>query len=605
VAIQCWGVPVRKSVLALLFLVPAMLLSASGIFGGDESAKEQERFDGPAELPRVHVQSALADTPAHGQVREVHEGDDLQKAIDGSKCGDTLSLQAGATFRGLFRLPNKPCDDSHWIILRTSAPDNSLPPEGTRIAPCYAGVASLPGRPDFHCSSTKNVMTKIQFDGTGASGPILFLSGANHYRLIGLEVTRAKPQLHMRDLITPDQPESIAHHLVLDRLWIHGTAQDETKGGVHLSGVTYGAIVDSYFSDFHCIARSGSCTDAQAVNGGTGDTPGGPYKILNNFLEASGENILLGGAAGSTTPADIEIRHNHFFKPLLWKPGQPGFVGGYTGDPFIVKNHFELKNAQRVLLEGNLLENCWGGFSQAGFSILLTPGNQGGKCPKCQVSDVTIRYNKVSHIASGIAIATALPKQKTPSSGGERFSLHDLVFDDIDPTTYKGFGAFALVGSVEPAVNSVKIDHVTAFPPGSLLQILNQRDKLKNFTITNNLLTAGKRQIVGAGGGPTNCTHPRDDPAAALNNCLVNPVFNHNLIIGGRGSWPPGNILVDDPAAAGIQAFHDGRDGDYRLCQQAGKNGCKKPSPGLKAGTDGRDIGADIEAIETATSGVE
>jgi hypothetical protein len=595
---------VPVSLLALALLVP-VTLPASGKLGTDDSAKASDRFDGPAELPRVHVQSALADTPANGPVHEIHEGDDLQKAIDGAKCGETLALQAGATFRGVFRLPNKPCDDSHWVVLRTSSPDSSLPAQGTRVTPCYAGVASLPGRPDFHCSSVKNVMARVEFDGAGASGPIVLLAGANHYRLSGLEITRARPQLHMRDLIATDEPGSTAHHLVFDRLWIHGTSQDETKSGVHLNGITYAAIVDSYFSDFHCIARSGSCTDAQAVNGGGGDAPGGPYKIVNNFLEASGENILFGGAPGSTTPADIEIRRNHFFKPLLWKPGQSDFVGSHTGDAYIVKNLFELKNAQRVLFEGNLLENCWGGFSQSGFAIVLTPANQGGKCPKCQVRDVTIRYNKISHVGSGITIATGVGKQMAASAGGERFSIHDLVIDDIDATFYKGFGAFIFVGSIEPAVNGVKIDHVTAFPSGSLLSIINQKDKLKDFTITNNLLTAGKRAIVGAGGGPTNCAQARDDAAAAIKNCMADAVFTHNLIIGGKGNWPAGNILLDDMTAAGVQDFHDGRGGDYRLCRQETKGGCKKPSPGLKAGTDGKDIGADGDAVDAAIAGVE
>src|SRR6266571_4241328 len=83
----------------------------------------------------------------------------------------------------------------------------------------------------------------------------------------------------------------------------------------------------------------------------------------------------------AATPTDIEIRGNHFFKPMSWKPGEPGFVGGASGRPFIVKNLFELKNAQRVLLEGNLLENCWGGFSQNGYAVLLTPKNQSNQCP--------------------------------------------------------------------------------------------------------------------------------------------------------------------------------------------------------------------------------
>lgn len=594
-----------------LFILPLLIIGvATAIFPAAarpaaSDAAKKEGFDGPAELPRVYVHSALADTPAPGRVHEIHQGDDLQKAIDDAKCGDTLALQAGATFSGLFRLPKKTCDDSHWIILRTSAPDNGLPPEGARITPCYAGVASLPGRPDFHCPSPKNVLARVIFDGKGESGPILISSGANHYRLIGLEITRSRPEAHLRHLIATDDAASNADHLVFDRIWLHGTPTDETKDGLHLSGVTFAAIVDSYVNDLHCIAGKGSCTDAQAVNGGTGDLPGGPYKIVNNFLEASGENILFGGAAATTQPADIEIRHNHFFKPLLWKRDQPGFVASYTGNPYIVKNHFELKNAQRVLLEGNLLENSWGGFSQAGFSLVISPANQGGNCPACQVSDVTIRYNKVSHVGGGLELAAALSTvARAASSGSQRYSIHDLVVDDIDHDKYEGFGLFALILSQHPPIRDVRVDHVTAFSTRTLLSILNHGSKLENFTITNNLFSTGGRRIVSAGGGATNCTRGRDTPAEALNNCFVNPVFTKNLIIGGGTGWPPDNFVVNDSMMAGIRDFHEGNGGNYRLCDEA-KDGCKKRSLGLKAGTDGKDIGADIEAVDEATRGAE
>jgi hypothetical protein len=423
--------------------------------------------------------------------------------------------------------------------------------------------------------------------------------------LIGLEVTRAKPQFHVRHLIAPDKPESAAHHLILDRLWVHGTAQDETKDGVHLSGMTYAAVVDSYFSDFHCIAGKGSCTDAQAVNGGTGDLPGGPYKIANNFLEASGENIMFGGAAGSSTPADIEIRHNHLFKPLAWKPAQPGFIGSDTGNPFIAKNHFELKNAQRVLFEGNILENSWGGFSQAGFSILLLPANQGGQCPSCQVTDVTIRYNKVSHVGGVLAIATSLSsKERAASAGGSRFSIHDLLVDDIEAEAYRGFGVFAVLASNTPPLHNIRIDHVTAFPQRTLVSILSTAGKIEGFSVTNSVFRAGIRQIVSAGGGQANCTLPRDSPLDALNNCFANYTFTHNLIIGATKNWPTGNILLAD-SVAGIREFRDGNGGDYRLCRAAGEESCKKASPGIGVGTDGKDLGADIEAVEAATAAAE
>src|SRR6266487_892468 len=91
---------------------------------------------------------------------------------------------------GAFHFPQKSCDDAHWIIVRTSAPNSALPPEGTRLTPCFAGVASLPGRPDFHCALVKNVLAKLQFDGRGRVGPIVFTPGANHFRFIGLEISR-------------------------------------------------------------------------------------------------------------------------------------------------------------------------------------------------------------------------------------------------------------------------------------------------------------------------------------------------------------------------------------------------------------------------------
>ncbi|MGH9513716.1 MAG: hypothetical protein ACRD2U_16425 [Terriglobales bacterium] len=587
---------------AIAFVVFTTIAFASE--GND--AAQAARFDGPAELPRVYVQSSVSATPAPGRVLEVHASDNLQTAIDGAKCGDTLKLEAAATFRGVFRLPAKPCDDSHWIIIRTSAPDASLPPEGTRISPCYAGVASLPGRPDFHCATAKNVLAKIEFDGDGGSGPILFLPHANHYRLIGLEITRGNPQFHVRNLIQPKNPEDTADHLVFDRLWLHGTAEDETKGGIHLSGTTFVAVVDSYFTDFHCIARKGSCTDAQAINGGGGDEPGGPYKIANNFLEASGQSIMFGGAPGTTTPADMEIRGNYLFKPMFWKPGQPDFSGSYTGDPYIVKNNFELKNAQRVLFENNVLENCWGGFTQKGFSIVLTPVNQGGKCPKCRVTDVTIRYNEIRHVGGALNIATATGSHFV-SSGGERYSIHDLLVDDIDGAKYGGPGSFAFIISVAPPLKSIHMDHITAFPERAILSVINRGPEIEDFAVSDSIFSAGERQLMGAGGGPTNCAQARDDPGTVLKNCFANASFTNNLIIGGTGNWPHGNILVKRATDAGLRDFKGGQNGDYHLCR--GKEDgadCAKASPALNRGTDGKALGADIEGIdiEKAISGV-
>lgn len=588
-----------KAISFIFFLLISVCLQCA-------SAQESSRFDGPAELPRVHVRSAMADTPAPGRTRLIKETDNLQRALDDAKCGDTLRLEAGAVFRGVFRFPTKSCDDAHWIVVRTSSPDDTLPAEGTRLTPCYAGVASLPGRPDLQCSSVRNVMAKLELNTRNSVGPVLFLNGANHYRMIGLEITRAVPELKVHNLVQLQDQNESAHHLVFDRLWLHGMPTDETKAGLALSGMTDVAVVDSYFSDFHCIAKNGACTDAQAIFGGTGTSAGGPYKIENNFLEASGQSIMFGGGAGTTTPTDIEVRRNHLFKPMIWMPGEPGFVGAFTGDPFIVKNHFELKNAQRVLFEDNILENCWGGFSQAGFSILLTPANQGGRCPSCRVTDVIIRYSKISRVGSGLQIATATGNRENPmiSSGGERFSIHDVLITDVEGKAYKGLGVSVLIVSTEPPLKDVRIDHVTVFSPLAAVAIINREGKLSGISITNSILGAGERGIFGAGGGAENCTsRTSNNPADLLGACFDNPVFSHNLIIGGKGKWPGENMLVNDVEAAGLWKTENSS--EYRVCRKKGESpSCKKTSVAVGAAGDGKDVGADVDAIENATAGI-
>jgi hypothetical protein len=66
----------------------------------------------------------------------VNAGGNLQAAIDAAKPGDTIVLQAGATFAGSFKLPAK--GGTTYITIRSSTPDSQLPPPGTRITPAHA-----------------------------------------------------------------------------------------------------------------------------------------------------------------------------------------------------------------------------------------------------------------------------------------------------------------------------------------------------------------------------------------------------------------------------------------------------------------------------------
>jgi len=557
--------------------------------------------DGPAELPKACYYTALDGTPSPGKQVQVTAKSDLAHEIESAKCGDTLLLPAGLSF-DVTELPAKKCDDAHYITVRTETPDAKLPPEGSRISPAWGGIASLPGRPAFAQPSggpARLLATIVVHRPDGASV-------GDHIRFIGIEWT-TRPDANIGRIITVEKTD----HVIFDRNWIHPADGAEVGHGV---GIVHGAkniaVINSYISGLNCIARTGKCTDATGIGGGSGDDPISTLKIYNNFIEASGENILFGGSGATIVPTDLEIRRNHLFRPMLWKEGEPGYVAGASGNPVIVKNNLELKSAVRVLFEGNLLENSWGGFSQTGFSILLTPKSQSNKCPVCRVNDITVRYNRVRNVAGVLQIANALAKTGGAPEDGGRYSVHDLFADRLHDQDFKGGGAFLILVSTQPPVHDVLVDHVTAFLRGNLLSVLDAGAKMSNFSITNSVFAPGDRRpaIASAGGGPGSCASKTQHQGgeAVLDACFDGYKFEKNLIIGGRGSFPKGNITVGSAEAAGIRNFDPKEDAsqDPRLCHAKGP-GCSKASPGAGTASDGRDLGADIDAVEAAIAGVE
>lgn len=581
-----------------------------------------------AQLPRNCINTAMTSMPAPGRTISVTNWAGLRDALAKANCGDRILIAAGSTIRGNNILPAKRCDDAHWIQIRSNAPDSLLPMAGRRLTPCYAGVRSLPGRPILNCASLKVVTAKLIAADNGL-GPIQFANGANHYHIgPGLEITRPAGTGVNFNLV---DARGISHHIVIDRDWIHGTATDDTRRGVFLGGITRAAVIDSYLNDFHCAVRAGTCGDSQAVAGGTDSKPAGIYRIHNNFMEAAAETVLFGGvSANSATPADIEITRNHMFKPLTWMPGQPGYVGAAdktpsacpTWDrngggkcPFIVKNLFELKNAKRVLLEGNILENVWGGFSQMGQSILVNGLNNSYKAVNSQVSvtDLTIRYNRIAHTHSGIGIAnpnmTDPYGHPVPSLPIARFSIHDNVFNDISekytnrddrlPGTMLLIGHCSLCKRLNVSEGTF-IDHntVVMVQPRFLMFVgAPSTAKIPNFILTNNLVTLAPGIMVnsiGPAAGP--CAAFGSTNLARIQNCFSPYMMRGNGFTSASGVWPLGNFFLPNPWIVQFANYSGGVNGDYRLTAS---------SPFKARATDGKDIGADIDAVNRHIQGVK
>ena len=614
-----WSSRHRVFFLLALALTQATLLGMSSDKGPAVSSGLAQ-FDGPAELPRVSMKSSLADSPAPGKTWKLKSGDDFQGTLNRAACGDTIALSAGAVFTGNFTLPAKNCDDDHWIVVRTDAPDAALPPEGTRLTPCFSGVDSLAGRPALNCSSTKAITARLM---AVRAGPLTLASGANHYRIgPGLEITRPVGT-GINYALIGKEANVPADHIIVDRVWVHGTAQDETTRGIFLSGVAYAAVVDSFFSDFHCAAGIGACTDSQAIAGGTGTLPQGIWKIENNFLEAAAENVMFGGnSRNSVTPADITIRHNHLFKPLTWmpRPPQPGYVGapdrvpsgcrrfdpnGGGQCPFVVKNLFELKNAQRVLFEGNILENAWAGFTQHGQSILIEGANTSFSATYSNVSvvDVTIRYNRISHTHSGFGITDPSGPNAVPNLPVARVSVHDDIFDDVSEAYANAdeTGGWALELLDCPrceAMRDISINHITEILSNEktfLVVGTTPDNPIRNFTYTHNIATAVPDMAVQGTGPKAPCAFDGHSNVDRITRCVSPYTFTANALIGASNAWPKGNFFPRDLKDVKFINHREGSGGNYHL---SGESPCKRIS------NDGKDLGADVDAVERETAGV-
>jgi hypothetical protein len=174
---------------------------------------------------------------------------------------------------------------------------------------------------------------------------------------------------------------------VLERLYVHGTKVLHTRRCIALNSANT-AIVDSYIDE--CHSNSG---DSQAIYGWNGP---GPFKIVNNYLAAGHEVVGFGGPTPGIKgliPSDIEIRLNHITRPLSWK-------GVWT-----IKNLFEMKSGQRVIFEGNVLENNWMS-AQPGFAILLQGVTDTNDAPQNRIWDVMIRNNIIRNTAAGVNLAS-------------------------------------------------------------------------------------------------------------------------------------------------------------------------------------------------------
>lgn len=485
-------------------------------------------------ITAVYVPPAVPPTTTFN----VSAGDNLQAALNAAQAGDTILLEAGATFVGNFVLPAKPGNE--YITIRSAASDSQLPPAGARMNPSYA--AYLPKL------MSPNTMPAL------ATAP-----GAHHYRLLFVEFMATYQGYN--DIVTlgdgsdaQNTLDSVPHHLIVDRCYVHGDPVYGQKRGIALNS-SETSILNSYIVE---IKRVGQ--DSQAISGWNGP---GPFLIENNYLEAAAENIMFGGAPPfipDLVPSDIVVRRNHLTKPLAWRTQN-----------WLVKNLFELKNAQRVIVDGNLMEYNWLS-GQSGYAILFTPRNPGGTAPWSVVQQVEFTNNIVRHVAGGFNILGVDNTQVTQLTNN--IVIRNNLFEGVSGAVYGGQGRFILIDGGR----DITVDHNTVLQDGST--VLFALRAVANFVFTNNIVPDNNWAIMGNGSGEGN-------PSIAT--YFPGSTFKGNVIAGANPTqYPTGNYFPTSMTTVGFVSLTAA---NYRL---------DATSTCVSGATDGADPGADIDVINTA-----
>jgi hypothetical protein len=634
--------------------------------------------------PRAFVNTAMPTQT--GVTHDVTSNDSLQAVIDRALPGDTISIQAGVPFRGNFTLPKKSNPNNRWIIIRSSNL-SGVGPEGTRVGPSKASA-----------------MAKIISPNEVAA--ISTEPGASHYRLIGLEVTSDRlPLTYASIQLGSGEEDSLAdlpHHVVIDRCYVHGQPTSDTQRGIAFNAYN-SAIIDSYISEYHHLGA-----DAQAVN--VRANPG-PVKIVNNYLEGAGENVLFGGAQlyiSNLAISDIEFRRNLLSKPLPWGKGvlgQPtglsvagasatggalsattryyyrivarapigynqtifnspsstevsavpgsgrnamtvrwsslanatsyavyrttsaptlttrswkmlpsvtgtsltdlGAAGTSASQPadvgrrWVIKNLFEVKHGQRMIVDSNIMEHCWQA-GQDGYAVLFTPRNSTKATaeltnPWVVVQDILFTNNIVRRSAAGIQImGKDYSNPPVSSQITRRLKFKDNLFEEIGGS-WGGTGRIVMitegvVGSSSPV--DVTFDHNTmGFSNGnSLISVSDADSVIPSFTFRNNIGYCGQYGVKAGSQGEL-----------ALQQAFTSSlIFTHNLLVGCSASQYdsyPTNRVTATPGSVGFTAYStDGASSNnYKLGSASAYRGIA---------SDGQDPGANITGLNSATTGV-
>ncbi|MFL6195637.1 MAG: hypothetical protein ACJ75H_15785, partial [Thermoanaerobaculia bacterium] len=583
----------------------------------------------------------------------------FQSAINAALPGDTILLRAGETFTGNFTLPDKGAGTS-YITIRSDASDANLPAAGERITPASAGF--LPKIRSGNSASALTVDLRahhyrlmfLEFQANdrgfgdiirlGINGTVQNdLSLVPHDLVLDRLYVHGDPLVGQKRCLALDSASTtiVNSHVsdckgvgqdamaigsvngpgpfTIENNFLEGAAENVIFGGddpkipnLVATGITFRFNHLSKPVSWRNPILATPQPTASASTGG-GSLAAGTYfyriearaanMYSGNTYRSAGSAEVMGtvasGSTGSVTlqwPAVPNATEYRVFGRASGAPTQYWTVTGTSftdtgaagtatttgpgsGSVWAVKNVFELKNAKDVVVYGNVMEYSWLN-GQTGYIMLLTPRNSGGNCPWCIVDNVEVSYNILRHGAGGVQIMGENDDPTKPSARTKLVKFHDNLFYDINSSWGAGVHLFAISHGPETVI----IDHNTADHPNNIQLAFDASPMIASLTATNNLFKCGDYGVKGSGTA---------EGTPALDAFVTSWTFEKNTLAGCVASRYPANNFF--PTVAEWEAQFAGyASDDFHL---------SSTSPYRNAGTDGKDLGADIDGILAAVNG--
>lgn len=368
-------------------------------------------------------------------------------------------------------------------------------------------------------------------------------------------------------------------------------------------------------------------------------------KVENNYVNVPGISIFAQGADGTVCASDIVIRRNlSEWDPQWWWQG-PSTNGLYA----ITRQSLEFKNCNRCLIEGNSLRNDWntgqtGNLSYQNFMVAVVADSANISTSVNQVSNITHRYNSIYNSAGSF---TVRGKNYSPSDlvlGRSHLYRDNLVYN-INPFYYTipGWGSYSPFIYISDTVEGMTVEHNTTYDirgngpsvlymvdtdPGADLRVRNNLFVLQNsnpsgfkgvdylqdqaaqtpplnpLPVTTNNLTVGN-SLWGSNGHTFDFSYNVVVPGAKDSSSAANydvtsgaayldlataqsywSVLPRTTLIGSAGesaNQRAARVKFLNPAAADFRLRHD-----------------SPVASSQRVTSDGKDAGADINAVEAA-----